>query len=526
MASIFDVITTATSDGDVHAWCLPNLQGEGRKRWIGSRDPDKLDRWAKRNDAEGYGGFFCVSSIERRAARKKEFARELPFLFADVDCKDIDLPKEEVERILSNELELVPSRIHSTGGGYHCFWMLDEVIQLQEGDNIETTEALLKRLANHVAADLQVCQVVALLRTPGTHNSKRGEWRPVTVLREGTETYSLQDLERWLGSAREPVMVRRGKQADPFTRYADDQCPTKFKAAVDWEERLATMEFEGEGERGVHATHLSVTASMVSAGVAEDEIVALIMEHTRNLPGTEDWNWRQEERSLRGMIRDFEVKLKAKGREPEPVSLEDAQKARKEKKQKAVESENLPVVKVHAGELPDIAKRAEELLIEADAAIYSRGGILVRPIIETADASHGRKTKVARLVAIVPVYLRNRLGQIARWQRYDKRAKDYLPIDVPSEVAPIILASEGEWKFPTIAGVITTQTMRPDGTILDQAGFDEATRLLLVEPPPMPSIPEVPTRAQAIAALKKLEDLLAEFPFVDEVCQVGRTCPD
>src|SRR5262249_50857343 len=94
-----------------------------------------------------------------------------------------------------------------------------------------------------------------------------------------------------------------------------------------------------------------------------------------------------------------------------------------------------------------------------------------------------------------------------------------LPIDVPTEVAPIIIASEGEWTFPVISGVITTPTLRPDGTILDEAGYDEATRLLLIEPSPMPPIPDEPTKENAGASLRLLEGLLAEFQFVDDVAK-------
>ena len=45
------------------------------------------------------------------------------------------------------------------------------------------------------------------------------------------------------------------------------------------------------------------------------------------------------------------------------------------------------------------------------------------------------------------------------------------------------------------------------------------TRLLLVEPPLLPSIPEAPTRDDAFAALHLLEGLLAEFALVDDVAR-------
>jgi phage/plasmid primase-like uncharacterized protein len=177
----------------------------------------------------------------------------------------------------------------------------------------------------------------------------------------------------------------------------------------------------------------------------------------------------------------------------------------------------LPVIQVKAHEGPAIAKRAEEILLEIGAEIYQRGGVLVRHIIEEADASHGRKTKVARLVEITAVYLRNELGKIIRWERYDKHSKKWVQTAVPNDVAHVILSQVGHWTFPTIAGVITTPTMRPDGSLLLTLGYDEVTRLLLVAPPPMPQIPDQPTREDALAALALLEDLLEEFPFVDEV---------
>jgi phage gp37-like protein len=61
--------------------------------------------------------------------------------------------------------------------------------------------------------------------------------------------------------------------------------------------------------------------------------------------------------------------------------------------------------------------------------------------------------------------------------------------------------------------------MRPDGSLLTDQGYDEVTGLLLVEPPPMPSIPDQPTKQNALEALKLLEDLLVGFPFIDDVAK-------
>jgi putative DNA primase/helicase len=88
--------------------------------------------------------------------------------------------------------------------------------------------------------------------------------------------------------------------------------------------------------------------------------------------------------------------------------------------------------------------------------------------------------------------------------------------DPPHSVAKVILARDGEWGFKPLAGIITTPTLRPDGTVLCTPGYDPATRLLLLAPPVMLALPELPTRLQAEAALELLSNLLEEFPFVDE----------
>jgi hypothetical protein len=84
-----------------------------------------------------------------------------------------------------------------------------------------------------------------------------------------------------------------------------------------------------------------------------------------------------------------------------------------------------------------------------------------------------------------------------------------------------LLKRFGDWTFPQIDGIISTPTLRRDGSILSVAGYDPATRLLLVDPPPMPPIPDEPTEQEARTALKLLLDLLTEFPFVDEASKAA-----
>jgi hypothetical protein len=181
-----------------------------------------------------------------------------------------------------------------------------------------------------------------------------------------------------------------------------------------------------------------------------------------------------------------------------------------------------PVMKVGGGRLSDLADQAETLLIEAGVQFYERSNRLARPIVKIVDTFHGRKTSVAQLARIDTIYARDMLCRIAVWVRFDIRSKTSVRIDPPADVAATMLARAGEWAFPSLAGIVTTQTMRPDGTIFSEPGYDPATRLLLIDPPPMPPIPETPTRDDAEAALALLTGLLAEFPLVGDVDRAMR----
>ena len=156
---------------------------------------------------------------------------------------------------------------------------------------------------------------------------------------------------------------------------------------------------------------------------------------------------------------------------------------------------HVTVITLQAGKLHEIASEAEAALSAAGVPFYARGGEIVRPIIEEVAAFRGRRTKVARLKIVTVDMMRDALSRSARFEKYDGRAKKIVATDPPNEIAKIILARDGDWRFPRLSGVITTTTLRPDGSILSAPGYDLGTGLLLLEPPPMPEMPQRPSRA-------------------------------
>ncbi|WP_311269735.1 hypothetical protein [Sphingobium sp. WCS2017Hpa-17] len=188
-----------------------------------------------------------------------------------------------------------------------------------------------------------------------------------------------------------------------------------------------------------------------------------------------------------------------------------------EKARKPQKDERGRTIEIRPDALHAIASEAEAALIDAGAPFYVRGaGGIVRPVIDEVAAADGKRTKVARLTQVSAIGMVDYMSRSAHWVKYNQRKKDLVPTDPTAEIASIILNREGEWLFPVIAGVITTPTLKPDGTILSTPGYDPQTRLLLVEPPKLPPIPSKPSRDDALAALRTLNDLLVDFPFVDQ----------
>ena len=179
---------------------------------------------------------------------------------------------------------------------------------------------------------------------------------------------------------------------------------------------------------------------------------------------------------------------------------------------KAAAASGLPEIVVQPGLRHKAADAGIAALHAAKVPFYQRGGGLVRVCSISAKSSDGQVIAVPGIVRVAQAMLGRALSTSANWSRVNERG-ELVPVDCPWDVVEEIGAMAGHWPFPPLAGVIGTQTMRPDGTLLCEPGYDAATGLFLHEPPPMPEIPDRPTWRDAEAALSLLNDLLSEFPF-------------
>jgi hypothetical protein len=173
----------------------------------------------------------------------------------------------------------------------------------------------------------------------------------------------------------------------------------------------------------------------------------------------------------------------------------------------------LPTIRLVNGQLPRAVTETESALLSIGTAIFSRAGTLVYPVAETMTASDGRKTVMARLSAFSTDSFLEPVAEAGIFQRYSLKRKRWVDIDPPPQLVRMVLSRERKWTFPRVSGIITTPTLRCDGSLLATAGYDARSELYLLPGLQLPPIPERPTRDQAVAALATLKDLLSEFSF-------------
>ncbi len=174
-----------------------------------------------------------------------------------------------------------------------------------------------------------------------------------------------------------------------------------------------------------------------------------------------------------------------------------------------------PAIKVVNGELSDAVTRGEQALIRAKLGIYQRGTFIVRPGIVKIAVSDERQVDGQQILVVGETGLMEALTTASPWEVYDGRANAWVRKDCPAKVVKALRDRAGHWRLPVLTGIINAPTLRPDGSILDKPGYDEASGLLF---DPLGAefgpVPVNPTKADALAALSFVDDLISTFPFI------------
>ncbi len=166
-------------------------------------------------------------------------------------------------------------------------------------------------------------------------------------------------------------------------------------------------------------------------------------------------------------------------------------------------SNGRPTIRLAQGDLPRIVDECTDVIV-AEAEIYQLKDQLVRV------------TDQGRLAPVEPDWTVDYLQRHAAFERFQNDA--WRRTDLPLKYARTILAKRGEIGLRELVAVIPGPFLRPDGSVVDEPGYDDATRVLYR--PTGPSAPTVRrhlTPAMAKEVLQHLWAPFSKFPFVGDV---------
>jgi hypothetical protein len=249
------------TEGRVYLGALRNsksLLRSGEVDRIVTRNLAAVTRFIARYDKPAFecGIYFCTATLyDGHESRTAEDCRQFPSLFADCDDHNHDLGRDRVIELLEG-VACPPTLIINSGHGLQPHWLL-----VAPSEDAERVVAARKKLHALVASDA-VHDAPRLMRVPGSHNSKGGDWLPVEVVSDHPERrYTLDQLEQWLASAN--VIIARkikpkGNGADkPFTVPPPVGPATDHKRGAAWASKAleaSARELAAAGEGSRHNT--------------------------------------------------------------------------------------------------------------------------------------------------------------------------------------------------------------------------------------------------------------------------------
>lgn len=450
-------------------------------------------QWMARYQAKNWNVYFEVNETKPGCAVKptKSDMIAAHFRHADIDPLDDRYPYgEERTRLqamatfLAEDPKFTPTFVLDSGNGIQVLWatgrefLTPEVTARVEAEN--------KAVLAATGAGSGTHNIDRLLRVPGTLNfpdkTKKAKGRGITVARllhAGSKVYQPGDitgLADHLAKTLAETGLLHGQEA-PERESAHDSSH---------DNRAQTRDRTRSG------LAMALGAQIRRDGGSFEDMCRSLREN----PATASWYEKKGQRSdLRECRRIWDRVAPPASRDGRPVII------------------NGP------GRWHIMAAQAQNALAKSGIPIYQRGLELVRPLVIEVPSADNRMTKSPALAQIQQPNLLEALSAKVAFRRWDARSEAYVEDNPNPKTAEMILGRAGEWPFPYIAGVIATPTMRYDGSLLLEDGYDPQTRLYHFRDPKLDlrSLLKEPTRDDAVASVALLRgDLLAEFPLVDE----------
>jgi hypothetical protein len=453
--------------------------------------------WITAQSATGLNLYYHINPLRcamDKKGTKKDIAR-IEFVQVDADPAKTETPAEAKDRYraaLSGGTVPPPTFIVDSGNGLQMLWRLETPVDATPA-NIADIEARSLALLLTLGAPRGTQNIDRIFRLPGTINlpnaKKRKEGRTVCASRLEASNDVVYPLNAF------PIAeARQRAKAQPKSDGAKKEPPREL---------LDKLYLQGDQPGGYPSRselELAFIMTALRKGFTEDQIV----------------EWMLDQR-FEGCSIYEHVQLN-KG-----APYAEAQVAKAREKLEKDEIEGKRIIQCEAGQLDVLWRKTESALFERNCPVYVRGKELVWPCWRE-EMEFDYKTGEYRPVLSLKIepyntpQLRDMVGHHAvAFLKYDAKKKRYVPTDPPNEIINTLLTTK-HWRFDALRGVIAIPTMRPDGSILLEPGYDKRTAIYykpnkaIVLPP----IPERPTHADALEQLEILKGLLIEFRFADD----------
>jgi len=465
-------------------WVLTAIAPDGPTETITTQDASvALQFVAKHNGQRNL--YYAVNPLRGPVTKKaaKTDVAAIEYLFADLDPQKDESPEAAKARYLEllNTFEPKATAVIDSGNGIQAEWQLRTRIPLGEPVNgkfsdedqskIDDVEARTKAIMLRLGAPAGTQNIDRILRLPGTTNlpnaKKRKSGRvpcPAVLLEFNGGTHALEDF---------PKAEEKPRAEDPKAKHVKG-IPNNVARALYIADRGAGVSVGGYAGRSELFFGFLIDA--LRSGADDEALIEACLN--------------PKFAGMANKIEDDQGNL---------IKI---------------------TIRVRPGFRHEIWRAVARALRQANCPVFVRGGALVEPLWRW-EKSEGdnRGALVAKFVRYDLWRLSDMVARHAViFQRRDKKEKKWLPMDPPKDAIQTLL-HRGDWDNPTVRGIVNAPTMRPDGSLLFVPGYDPATELWYkpagdLELPP---IPERPTKADAKAALKLLTDLLAGFPFEEDI---------
>jgi len=212
--------------------------------------------------------------------------------------------------------------------------------------------------------------------------------------------------------------------------------------------------------------------------------------------------------------------------EPDPEWIDEQRFGEVEPKQTKIRTrvltprEFLPEIRLGA-DLQRVVDECSDLVSTRDGRLFSRSNEIVTVVgAPDFDPEAPPINPIALGTPIIrpmiSASLTDRMTRHARFLKFKSKTDGWVEQIPPAPVVSALL-SRGDWpKMRPLIGITESPIFRPDGTIRQEKGYDDATGFLFLPSCSFPEVSAHPTQDDAKRALAELAHVFCDFPYVDQ----------